>query len=136
MLKSLIKAKTILTLAMVATLAIVLQACGGTEIVEVEKIVTKEVPVEVEKIVKETITKVVEKVVVATASAAPVDTSNLPAPKGKSGVMTFAMIDVGKGAGINSAGSMNYKWGITETPFMTNMPAAMSQIFGLDRITY
>ncbi|MBU88562.1 MAG: hypothetical protein CL722_06245 [Chloroflexi bacterium] len=146
MLKSLIKAKTILTLAMVATLAMVLQACGGTEIVEVEKIitkevpvevekivkeevivevekiVTKEVPVEVEKIVKETITKVVEKVVVATASAAPVDTSNLPAPKGKSGVMTFAMIDVGKGAGINSAGSMNYKWGITETPFMTNMP--------------
>ena len=38
-------------------------ACGGTETIEVEKIVTKEVPVEVEKIVEKQVEVIVEKVV-------------------------------------------------------------------------
>ena len=57
----------------------------------------------------------------ATATAAPVS-SGVPAPKSAAKTLTFAMADVGKGVGINSAGSTNYRWGITETPFMTNYP--------------
>ncbi len=96
----------------------------------VETVIVKEqvqVPGErvIETVVVEkpvTITKVEEKVVVVTPTPIPVVRDDVPAPRGRPGTITFAMLDVGKGTGINSAQSANYRWGITETPFMTNFP--------------
>ena len=65
----------------------------------------------------------------ATATVRPADTavpapiaSKIPDPKNPVNELLFAMLDVRKGVGINSAGSTNYQWGITESPFMTNFP--------------
>ena len=88
------------------------------ETVVVEKIVEKIV----EKPVTKTITKVEERVVVHTATPIPAVRDDVPAPRGRPGTITFAMLDVGKGTGMNSAQSANYRWGITEAPFMTVFP--------------
>ena len=55
-------------------------------------------------------------------TAVPAPVSKIPDPTNPAGELKFAMLDVRKGVGINSAGSTNYQWGITETPFMTNFP--------------
>ncbi len=85
----------------------------------VETVVVEKV---VEKPVTKTITKVEEKVIVHTATPIPAVRDDVPAPRGRPGTITFAMLDVGKGTGINSAQSSNYRWGITEAPFMTVFP--------------
>ncbi len=85
----------------------------------VETVVVERV---VEKPVTQTITKVEERVIVHTATPIPAVRDDVPAPRGRPGTITFAMIDVGKGTGINSAQSSNYRWGITEAPFMTVFP--------------
>jgi len=119
-------------LAMVAMI-IFAAACGGETVVErvVETvIVTEKGDTVVERVVETVIvtekgdTQTIEVVVTATsAPVAPVEVAgDIPAPQSPSGTLMFAMLDVGKGVGINSAGSGNYRWGITETPFMTNFP--------------
>ena len=85
----------------------------------IEKVVETVV---VEKPITQTITKVEERVIVHTATPIPAVKDDVPAPRGRPGTITFAMLDVGKGTGINSAQSSNYRWGITEAPFMTVFP--------------
>ena len=85
----------------------------------IEKVVETVV---VEKPVTQTITKVEERVIVHTATPIPAVRDDVPVPRGRPGTITFAMLDVGKGTGMNSAQSSNYRWGITEAPFMTIFP--------------
>ena len=93
------------------------------EVTRTEKVVeTVVVEKVVEKPVTKTITKVEEKVIVHTATPIPAVRDDVPAPRGRPSTITFAMLDVGKGTGINSAQSSNYRWGITEAPFMTVFP--------------
>ena len=80
----------------------------------------------VEKPVTQTITKVEERVIVHTATPIPAVRDDVPAPRGRPGTITFAMLNVGKGTGINSAQSGNYRWGITEAPFMTVFPGEVT----------
>lgn len=144
-----------LALALAGGLLGLAAACGGEEgpaataapiviketvvvekIVEkpVEKIVQQTVVVEkpvVQTVIVEkqpqTITKIEERIVVATPTPAPI-TAQLPSPKNKPTEISFALVTVGKGVGVNSAGSGNYRYGITESPFMTNYPG---QVVGM-----
>ena len=136
-----------------AAVAVAAAACGGDEApaatpviiketVIVEKSVIQTVVVEkpiaqtviVEKPViqtvvvekqGQTITKIEERIVVATPTPAPASAS-LPSPKNKVGELSFALVSVGKGVGVNSAGSSNYRFGITESPFMTLYPGQVA----------
>jgi ABC-type transport system substrate-binding protein len=95
---------------------------------EVERIITKEVPVEVEKIVTkevekvvtQTIEKVVDRIVVASPTPSPI--TDVSEPKGRIGSITFVEASVRKSAGTNGTQSMNYRFGLTEAPFMTEWP--------------
>ena len=65
----------------------------------IEKVVETVV---VEKPVTQTITKVEERVIVHTATPIPAVRDDVPTPRGRPGTITFAMLDVGKGTGMNS----------------------------------
>jgi len=112
--------------AVASLLGVLAAACGGETVVETV-IVEKQVPGDkvVETVVVEKSVpgeKVVETVVVvATPTTGPIS-GDVPGPRGRPGTMTFAVLDVRKGVGINSAGSTNYQWSITEAPFMTEFP--------------
>ncbi|MBM3957631.1 MAG: hypothetical protein FJ313_06220, partial [Gemmatimonadetes bacterium] len=98
---------------------------AGEKVVET---VVVEKPVEIEKKVVETVvvekevkeTVVVERVRVATPTPAPAELA--PAPKNKVGIISIAIPAVRKGSGTNGTQSMNYRFGVTEAMFMTEVP--------------
>jgi len=144
-----IDARRLFALVSATALVIATVACGGqvvekvverTVVVEkpVEKIVEKTVVVErpiekvVEKVVEktvvvekpktETITKIVEveKLVIATATPSPIKA--VPDPKSRLGSLTLVDTTVRKGSGTNGTQGFNYRFGVTEAPFMTEWP--------------
>ncbi len=109
-------AQTVIVEKPVAQTVIVEKSVAQTVIVE--KTVLQTVVVEKQG---QTVTKIEERVVVATPTPAPISAS-LPSPKNKAGELSFALVTVGKAVGVNSTGSSNYRYGITESPFMTLLP--------------
>ena len=111
-------------------LSIAAAACGGTETIEVEKIVTKEVPVEVERIVEKEVEVVVEKIV---TKEVPVEvekvvtvTKYVEAPSapttagGPTGTLTIALSGVGVPVGdpqgcVPGCGNQKFRMSAYET---------------------
>ena len=103
-------------LALVGLLSVFASACGGEEKIVVETVVVEKT-VPGEKVVE---TVIVEKIRVATPTPLPAELA--PAPKNKVGVISFAIPAVRKGSGTNGTQSQNYRYGVTEAMFMTEVP--------------